>query len=248
MNSSMASLKAENAAPTTGRRFAVDSWAKRAFLLALAALTLPILLTLQYAVLPPPVSSLMILRSLAGAGIDYRWMPLKSISPELAKAVIASEDSRFCQHAGIDWEALQEAVEEAFDGGEQPLRGASTIAMQTAKNLFLWEGRSIVRKAFEAPLALWIDAVWPKRRVIEVYLNIVEWAPGTYGAEAAAWRHFGKSASALTQREAALLAAVLPNPIKRSASKPSRGVRRRASVVEQRMTSLGPLLGCFNPL
>ena len=244
MNSSMAGLKAENAALKTGRRFAVDSWAKRACLLALAVLTLPILLTLQYAVLPPPVSSLMILRSLAGAGIDYRWMPLKSISPELAKAVIASEDSRFCQHAGIDWGALREAVEEAFDGGEQPLRGASTIPMQTAKNLFLWEGRSIVRKAFEAPLALWIDAVWPKRRVIEVYLNIVEWAPGTYGAEAAAWRHFGKSASALTRREAALLAAVLPNPIKRSASKPSRGVRQRASVIEPRMGTLGPLLGC----
>ena len=241
----MAGLKAEKAALETGRRSAAGSWARRACLLALAALTLPIFLTLQYVVLPPPVSSLMILRALAGAGIDYRWMPLDSISPELAKAVIASEDARFCQHEGIDWGAVQEAVQEAFDGDEQPLRGASTITMQTAKNLFLWEGRSIVRKAFEAPLALWIDAVWPKRRVIEVYLNIAEWAPGTYGAEAAAWRHFGKSAAALTRREAALLASVLPNPIKRSAGKPSRGVRRSASVIERRMRGMGSLLDCL---
>jgi monofunctional biosynthetic peptidoglycan transglycosylase len=243
----MAGLKTDKPALATGRRFSAYFWAKRAGLFALAAMTLPILLTLQYAVLPPPVSSLMIARFMAGERIDYRWTPLRSISPELAKAVVTSEDARFCEHEGIDWGAVQEMVEEAFDGDEQRMRGASTIAMQTAKNLFLWEGRSVVRKALEAPLALWIDAVWSKRRLIEVYLNIAEWAPGTYGAEAAARAHFGKSASALTRGEAALLASVLPNPIKRSAAKPSRAVRRKAALIEQRMKAMGPLLDCLKP-
>jgi monofunctional biosynthetic peptidoglycan transglycosylase len=243
----MAGLKTEEPALAAGRRSSTASFSRRIGLFALAAMTLPILLTLQYVLLPPPVSSLMIARLVAGQGIDYRWTPLKAISPELAKAVITSEDARFCEHDGIDWGAVQQMVEEAFDGDEQRIRGASTIAMQTAKNLFLWEGRSVVRKAFEAPLALWIDAVWPKRRVIEVYLNIAEWAPGTYGAEAAARRHFGKSAAALTRREAALLASVLPNPIKRSAAKPSRGVRRKAALIEQRVKTMGPLLECLKP-
>ena len=245
MNSSMAGLKAEKPALATSGRPALALWGRRAGYFALAAMTLPILLTVQYAVLPPPVSSLMIAHFLAGEGIDYRWTPLRSISPELAKAVITAEDARFCKHEGIDWGAFQEMVEEAFDGDEQRLRGASTITMQTAKNLFLWEGRSVVRKAFEAPLALWIDSVWPKSRVIEVYLNIAEWAPGTYGAEGAAQRHFGKSASALTRREAALLASVLPNPIKRSASKPSGAMRRKATLIEQRMRTMGPLFDCL---
>jgi len=243
----MAGWKAEKPVLGTGRRVALATWTRRAGLLALAAMTLPILLTFQYAWLPPPVSSLMIARLLEGNGIDYRWRPLPAISPELAKAVVTSEDARFCEHEGIDWGAIQLIVEKSLDGDEQPLRGASTIAMQTAKNLFLWEGRSVVRKAFEAPLALWIDAVWPKRRVIEVYLNIAEWGPGTYGAEAAARRHFGKSASTLTPREAALLASVLPNPIKRSAAKPSREVRRKAALIEYRMKTMGSLLDCLKP-
>jgi monofunctional glycosyltransferase len=212
-------------------------------LLTLAGL--PILLTLHYAVLPPPISSLMIGRLVEGEALDYRWRPLRAISPDLARAVIAAEDARFCQHQGVDWGAMQEVVEDAFEGGEQPLRGASTIAMQTAKNLFLWESRSIVRKAVELPLALWIDAVWPKRRLIEVYLNIVEWGPGTFGAEAAARRHFGKSAAKLSRREAALLAAVLPNPIKRNAGKPSGAVRRKADLIQQRMRFSSGLATCL---
>jgi monofunctional biosynthetic peptidoglycan transglycosylase len=210
----------------------------------LALLTLPILFTLYYAVLPPPISGFMIGRFLTGGAVDYRWVGLRSISPALASAVITAEDARFCEHHGIDWPAVREVVGEAFDGDEQPIRGASTIAMQTAKNLFLWEGRSIVRKAMEMPLALWIDTVWSKKRLIEVYLNIAEWAPGVYGAEAAAREHFGKSAKALTPREAALLASVLPNPIKRSAGKPSRAVRHKASVIERRVLGMGSLLAC----
>jgi monofunctional biosynthetic peptidoglycan transglycosylase len=187
----------------------------------------------------------MLQRLLTGQGIDYHWVPLSAISPELPRAVIAAEDARFCEHNGVDWQAVQEVVEEAFDGDEQPIRGASTIAMQTAKNLFLWEGRSFIRKALEMPLALWIGAIWPKKRVIEVYLNIAEWAPGTYGAEAAARKHFSKSAFQLTRREAALLASVLPNPIKRHAGKPSSAVRRKASLIESRANELGHRLSCL---
>ncbi|MGH6874425.1 MAG: monofunctional biosynthetic peptidoglycan transglycosylase [Aestuariivirgaceae bacterium] len=210
----------------------------------LTLLTLPIFLSLQYAVLPPPVSALMIERLPMAHSIDYRWVSLAAISPELAKAVVTAEDARFCQHQGVDWRAVQDVVEEAFDGDEQPIRGASTIAMQTVKNLFLWEGRSVIRKAVELPLALWIDAIWPKKRVIEVYLNIAEWAPGIYGAEAAAWKHFGKPAKSLSRREAALLAAVLPNPLKRRAGRPSNAVKRKASVIEKRVGDMGPLLDC----
>jgi monofunctional biosynthetic peptidoglycan transglycosylase len=147
-------------------------------------------------------------------------------------------------HQGIDWLAMQDVVGEVFDEEEKPIRGASTIAMQTVKNLFLWEGRSVMRKLLEAPLALWIDSVWTKRRVIEVYLNIAEWGPGIYGAEAAARKHFGKSAARLSRQEAALLAAVLPNPIKRSAGKPSRAMRRKAALVVERMAGMGNHLDC----
>ena len=177
--------------------------------------------------------------------LDYRWTPLNQISPELAKAVVTAEDARFCQHQGVDWRAVQDVVEEAFDGDEQPIRGASTIAMQTVKNLFLWEGRSVIRKAVEIPLALWIDAIWSKKRNIEIYLNIVEWAPGIYGAEAAAQKHFGKSAKALSRHEAALLASVLPNPLKRRAGRPSPAVKRKAGVIERRVGQMGALLDCL---
>jgi monofunctional biosynthetic peptidoglycan transglycosylase len=210
----------------------------------LTLLTLPIFLSLYYAVLPPPISALMIERLPMARSIDYRWVPLAAISPELARAVVTAEDARFCQHQGVDWRAVQDVVEEAFDGDEQPIRGASTIAMQTVKNLFLWEGRSMIRKAMEIPLALWIEAIWPKKRVIEVYMNIVEWAPGIYGAEAAAQKHFGKSAKALSGREAALLASVLPNPLKRRAGRPSPAVKRKAGVIERRVDEMGALLDC----
>jgi monofunctional biosynthetic peptidoglycan transglycosylase len=211
----------------------------------LSLLALPIFLSLNYAVLPPPISALMIERLPMARSLDYRWTPLDQISPELAKAVVTAEDARFCQHQGVDWRAVQDVVEEAFDGDEQPIRGASTIAMQTVKNLFLWEGRSVIRKAVEIPLALWIDAIWSKKRNIEIYLNIVEWAPGIYGAEAAAQKHFGKSAKALSRHEAALLASVLPNPLKRRAGRPSPAVKRKAGVIERRVGQMGALLDCL---
>ena len=205
----------------------------------------PIIMTLVYAVVPPPISNIMILRALSGNGIDKQWVSLDQMSPNLPRAVISSEDARFCQHWGVDWTEFQDAIVAPIDVGEAPTRGASTISMQTAKNLFLWDRRFAIRKVLELPLAMWMDLVWSKRRMIEVYLNIVEWAPGVYGAEAAARYHFKKSAKNLTKKEAALLAAVLPNPIKRNAGKPSKGVRGIANRILIRMNSMGPYLTCL---
>lgn len=207
----------------------------------------PIVMTLVYAVVPPPVSNIMLLRALSGNGIDKQWVSLEDMSPWLPRAVISSEDARFCQHNGVDWIEVQGVIDDAMDNDEGPTRGASTIPMQTAKNLFLWDGRLAIRKLIEIPLALWIDLIWSKRRVIEVYLNIVEWAPGVYGAETAAQHHFHKSSKNLTKKEAALLAAVLPNPLKRNAGKPSKGVRGVATRILIRMTGMDPYLTCLQP-
>lgn len=216
-----------------------------AFTIVIVLIAIPLVLTLVYAVVPPPVSNVMLLRALNGAGIDRQWVSLDQISPNLPRAVISSEDARFCEHHGVDWTEFQGVIEDALDKEEGPVRGASTIPMQTAKNLFLWDGRFAIRKALELPLAMWMDLVWSKRRMIEIYLNIVEWAPGVYGAEAAARHHFKKSAKDLTRREAALLAAVLPNPIKRSAGKPSKGVRAIANRILIRMKQMDPYLTCL---
>ena len=205
----------------------------------------PVVMTLVYAVVPPPFSNIMLLRALSGASINKQWVSLEDMSPALPRAVISSEDARFCEHHGVDWYEFQGVIEDAMDKDEAPVRGASTIPMQTAKNLFLWDGRFAIRKVIELPLAMWMDFVWSKRRMIEVYLNIVEWAPGIYGAEAAAQHHFGKSAKKLTKKEAALLAAVLPNPIKRNAGKPSKGVKRIANRILIRMAGMGPYLACL---
>lgn len=211
---------------------------------ALVIAMLPVVLTVVYALVPPPISNVMLLRSLSGYGLNKDWTSLDEISPHLARAVITSEDARFCSHYGVDWTEMGHVFEEVFDDDEGAVRGASTISMQTAKNLFLWDGRSLVRKGLELPLALWMDMVWSKRRMIEIYLNIVEWAPGVYGAEAAARHHFKKSAKQLTRREAALLAAVLPNPIKRKAGKPSRRVNATASRIQGRVGDTEPYLTC----
>lgn len=205
----------------------------------------PVAMTVIYAVVPPPVSNIMLLRAMSGNGIDKQWVSLEQISRHLPRAVITSEDARFCEHKGVDWQEFQGVVQDALDNDEGPVRGASTIPMQTAKNLFLWDGRFVVRKVIEVPEALWMDLVWSKRRMIEIYLNIVEWAPGVYGAEAAARHHFKKSAKDLTRRESALLAAVLPNPIKRNAGKPSKGVRTIANRILLRMRGMEPYLTCL---
>jgi monofunctional biosynthetic peptidoglycan transglycosylase len=166
-------------------------------------------------------------RWLTGAPVSRQWIDFSAMSPALPRSVVASEDAKFCSHHGIDWDALREVIDDAEDG--EVARGGSTITQQVAKNLFLWPGRSVVRKGLELPLAMWIDLVLPKRRILEIYLNIAELGPsGQFGAEAGAAYAFGRSASSLSPREAALLAAILPNPVRRSARKPGRGVRRLA--------------------
>jgi monofunctional biosynthetic peptidoglycan transglycosylase len=202
-----------------------------------ALLLLPFVLTPLYRV-ATPVSTLMLWRHATGKPVKRYYQPLEAIAPILPRTVIASEDSRFCSHAGVDWEVLQELLNDAEDLDD--LRGGSTITQQVAKNLFLWPGRSFVRKALEMPLSLWIDLILPKRRIMEIYLNIAEWgADGEFGAEAGARRAFRKSARDLDAREAALLAAILPNPHRRNAGQPGPAVRRLAGIYQKRANSAG---------
>ncbi len=207
-------------------------------LLTLAAL-LVVGLILLFRFVPPPFTPLMLLRD---APIQKQWVSLEQMAPALPRAVIAAEDNLFCSHWGFDLNSLQAAVL-AFASGERA-GGGSTISMQTAKNLFLWPERSVFRKLLEAPLTLIIEVSWPKPRILEVYLNVAEWAPGVYGAEAASRFHFGKPAKSLSRTEAARLAAVLPNPLKWSAGKPGNYVRRRTEIINRRVAQLGPLLDC----
>jgi monofunctional biosynthetic peptidoglycan transglycosylase len=213
---------------------------------ALALLLLPYLLVPVYRVVTP-VSTLMLARWLSGRNVVRTYLPIDRLAPTLPPAVLVAEDDRFCSHHGIDWQEIHAAIEEADD--ISAARGGSTITQQTAKNLFLWPGRSFVRKALEFPLALWIDFVLPKRRIMEIYLNIAQWGPdGEFGAEAGARFAFGKSAADLDRREAALLAAILPNPIRRSARRPGPSVRRLAGIYEARARNAAALAGCVGIL
>lgn len=190
-----------------------------------------------------PVSTLMLRDIVLLRGYDRQWVSLDDISPVLVQSVMMSEDGQYCFHGGVDWGEMQELVAETLDG--EATRGGSTIPMQTAKNLFLWNGRSFVRKALELPLAVAADLVWTKRRLMEIYLNIAEWGPGIYGIEAAARYHFKVPASKLSRRQAALLAVSLPNPIDRNAGKPRRGLRTLASVIERRAQGSGDYIRCL---
>lgn len=194
-------------------------------------------------VIDPVFSTLMALRLVQGEGLERTWVDLNAMSPHLAHAVLTSEDNHFCTHNGVDWGAVEEVLD-TFSNGASP-RGASTVTMQVAKNLFLWPSRSYIRKGLEVPLAFLIDLAWPKRRIIEVYLNIAEWGPGLYGAEAAAHRHFNKSAKKLTRREAAFLAAALPAPQIRNAGRPGPVTRRVAARVARRMRQTRGLFECI---
>ena len=202
-------------------------------LTAAALVAAPVLMIAIYRFAPPPGTLTMLDRKLGGDVIIHPWRSLDNISPHLVRAVIAAEDSRFCQHRGIDFEAVEKALDEARAGGRR--RGASTISQQTAKNVFLWQGGGWVRKALEAPLTLASEFVWGKRRTMEIYLNIAEWGDGYFGAEAAARGRFGKSAKDLSKDEAALLAAVLPSPERWHAVNPGPYVRGRASMLRKRM-------------
>ncbi|MDX3927542.1 MAG: monofunctional biosynthetic peptidoglycan transglycosylase [Shinella sp.] len=217
---------------------------RRLALAVLAVLALPYVLILLYAVdFVRPVSTLMLSDLVLLRGYDRQWVEFDDIAPVLVQSVMMSEDGQFCMHDGVDWGELRAVVNDALGGDST--RGASTIPMQTAKNLFLWNGRSFVRKAMELPLALTADFVWSKRRLMEIYLNIAEWGPGIYGVEAAAQHHFKVSAAGLSRRQAALLAVSLPNPIERNAGKPGPGLRRLASLIERRARGSGDYIKCL---
>ncbi len=199
----------------------------------LVATAVPVLV-LRWA--PPRASSIMLQREiesrLAGKGgvvLQHRWVPLRQISPELAVAVVTAEDQKFPVHSGFDWDSIGDVIEE----GDARPRGASTLTQQVAKNLFLWPGRSFLRKGLEAWFTILLEALWPKRRILEVYLNVAEFGPGVYGAGAASERYFGKPASALGRREAALLAAVLPSPRRLRVAAPSSYLLERAAWIER---------------
>jgi monofunctional glycosyltransferase len=210
-------------------------WLRIALIVVILVLLIPYALVPFYRFVDPP-STLMLWRHLTGHRVERTLVPIERIDPNLVRSVIAAEDASFCTHHGIDLRQMRDAVRSAHTLSD--LRGGSTLTQQLAKNLFLWQGRSPIRKVLELPLALWIDLVIPKRRQIEIYLNIVEWGPnGEFGAEAAAHRAFGKSARQLTQQEAALLAATLPNPVRRSARQPGPGLRRLAGIYMTRASS-----------
>jgi monofunctional glycosyltransferase len=234
----------EQPLPKSGRGLVTLERAKMVLVALGALLVLPYALVVFYA-LPfiHPVSTLMAADLATFQGYDRRWVAFDEIAPVLVQSVMMSEDGQFCAHDGVDWVQMRGVVQDALDG--EATRGASTIPMQAAKNLFLWNGRNVIRKVLEVPLAMWSDLVWSKRRMMEIYLNVAEWGPGIYGIEAAARHHFGVSASRLSQRQASLLAVALPNPITRVASKPGRGMQRLASVVERRARASGGYIKCL---
>jgi len=206
-------------------------------------LLLPYVLTPLYRVVDP-VSTLMLWRWVKRAPVERVTMPIDFLAPTLSRSVIAAEDARFCSHRGIDFDELRRVLK-AETNGVRRSRGGSSITQQLAKNLFLWPGHSYVRKALEFPLALWIDFVIPKRRQLEIYLNIAEWGPnGEFGAEAGARRAFGKPAAALSATEAALLVAALPNPIRRDTRRPSPALRRLAAIYAVRAASATDIDRC----
>lgn len=199
--------------------------------IAVGWLALVLTLIVAYRFINPPASMLMLQHWLTGQAVVQEWVPFEAISPNVVRAVVLSEDGKFCQHFGIDFEAIEDAMENT-DG---KARGGSTISMQVVKNLFLWPSKSYVRKAIELPLTYAMELVWSKRRIMEVYLNVAEWGPGIFGVGAAAEYHFHKSARSLTVRDAARLAAALPNPLARNAGRPGPGLQRLANAVQVRM-------------
>ncbi|MGB3387228.1 MAG: monofunctional biosynthetic peptidoglycan transglycosylase [Pseudaminobacter sp.] len=230
---------------TRARRRPGVWWVRRIVLIGACVALMPLLLTVLY--IPPfvhPISTLMLGNLATFTSYDRRWVAIDDVAPVMVHSVIMSEDGQFCSHRGIDWNELKVVIDDAMAG--ESARGASTIPMQTVKNLFLWPGRSVVRKAVEVPLAVYLDAVLTKKRIMEIYLNVAEWGPGIYGVEAAAQYHFGISASRLSARQAALLTVALPNPYIRNPAKPGQGLQRLANLIPRRAARAGGYVGCVS--
>jgi monofunctional biosynthetic peptidoglycan transglycosylase len=215
---------------------------KRVARVAVVIVLIPLVLVPVYRFVPA-ISTLMVWTRVSGTPVERTWVRFADVAPSLVASVIMSEDGKFCAHWGVDWAELNRVI--ADDDG--PSRGASTIAMQTVKNLFLWTSRSYVRKAIEIPLALYADLVWGKRREIELYLNVAQFGPGVFGAEAAARHYFRRSAKALTAEQSALLTATLPDPDGRDPAHPSAGMRARAAAIADRAAQAGAYIDCLYP-
>ncbi|MGD9502527.1 MAG: monofunctional biosynthetic peptidoglycan transglycosylase [Methyloceanibacter sp.] len=220
-------------------------WLRRALWVFLAVAAAILLSIVVFRSVPPPITPVMLVEKLRGHTLRREWLPLEDMSRQLPLAAISSEDGRFCDHWGVDWSAVKEAIDEG--GGLGAFRGASTISMQTARNLYLWSGRSYVRKALEVPLAYAMDLVWGKPRMMEVYLNVAQFGPGIFGVEAASRYYFHKSAAELTRREAVLLVAALPNPRFRNPAKPSRRMLLVTRAVERRLPIMAGRTACVRP-
>jgi monofunctional biosynthetic peptidoglycan transglycosylase len=191
-----------------------------------------------------PVSTLMAFEFVSrGGAVERTWVPFGKIAPTLVASVVMAEDGKFCSHHGVDWGELSKVLDRSDD---HP-RGASTLAMQTAKNLFLWPSRSYLRKAVEMPIALYADLLWGKQREMEIYLNVVEWGPGIFGAEAAARHYFKRGADSLTAAQSALLAAALPNPAVRDPAHPTPGLHGLARTIAARARIAGAYIDCLYP-
>jgi len=230
-----------------GRNYLADPvWGGRIALMLkilIGIAVLPLFLILLYSVpFVRPVSTLMVKDYVLFQDVDRQWVSIEDVAPVLVNSVMMAEDGQFCSHGGVDWHQLSLVLDNSGEGG--PSRGASTITMQTVKNLFLWQGRSYIRKGLEFPLALVADGVLSKQRIMEIYLNIAEWGPGIYGIEAAAQHYFKRPASRLNAQQAALLAVTLPNPALRNPAKPTRNMQRISRIVAGRAARAGPYVTC----
>jgi monofunctional biosynthetic peptidoglycan transglycosylase len=209
-----------------------------ASIVAITLVLIPLILTPLYTVIRP-ASTVMLFNWFTFQPVDRRWVSLDDIAPIVPRTIITAEDSRFCEHPGVDWDAVSDVLD------SESSRGASTIPMQTVKNLYLWQGRSYLRKALEVPLAYYADIVLGKRRLLEVYLNIAEWGPGIFGVEAAAQRYFKRSAADLDARQAGLLAAALPNPLVRNPGRPDARLRQLGNRLANRAARTAADTSCL---
>ncbi|WP_416898671.1 MAG: monofunctional biosynthetic peptidoglycan transglycosylase [Minwuia sp.] len=218
----------------------LPTWLRRLAFTLVALLLLPVVLSAVYAVVPPPGTPLMVIRWIEGDGLTRDWVSIDEVPDHVPLSVLAAEDNRFCEHGGFDWDAIGDAIDDAQAG--KGLRGASTVSMQLTRNLFLWPGGGFARKGLEAVWTPAVELFLGKRRIMEIYLNVAETGIGTFGFEAAAQRYYGKGAAALSRREAAAIAAILPNPRGWSPGQGYAG--NRVPVLLRRMGDIAPIAGC----
>jgi monofunctional biosynthetic peptidoglycan transglycosylase len=222
----------------------IKTFFKWIFRILIGFIICSVLLVALYIVVNPPYTPLMFIRMIEGriagksVGITKEWKDYDQISSNVFKALMAGEDAKFTQHSGFDWNAIERANKINEQRKGKRLIGASTISMQTSKNVFLWQGRNYIRKGLEAYFTVLIEAMWGKKRILEIYANSIEWGNGIYGVEAASQEYFGKSCGKLSNREASLLAAIVPNPRKWSAAKPTSYIQKRASMIQARLGGL----------